>query len=125
MKYNPNVSPDATDWLAMSEDQRMGLVCNYYESAGVPLADLQVQAATQAVVETYLAMGVTAASRALGRLLAGGLTRHEATGAIGSVLDGFSGELTSGPRPDFNRRLYAALDALSATDWKAGRGGTR
>jgi hypothetical protein len=125
MMYNPNISPKATEWLAMSEDERMGLVCKYYESTGTPLTELKVHAATQSVVETYLATEVAAASSALDRLLAGGLTRQEATGAIGSVLEGFSSELTSGPRPDFNRRMYAALDTLSATDWKASAGGTR
>ncbi|MBC8008056.1 MAG: hypothetical protein H7X76_08435 [Prolixibacteraceae bacterium] len=91
MTYDPNAAPDAAQWLALGEDERMRLVCSYYESVGTPSADLQVHVAVQPVVETYLAMGVVAASRALDRLLAEGLTRHEATNAIGNVLESFSG----------------------------------
>jgi hypothetical protein len=119
MRYDPNVAPDASQWLALSEDERMRLVYTHYEAAGKPRADVQVQAAVQAVVETYLAMGVGSASRALSRLQADGLTRLEATNAIGHVLDSFSRELTCGPGSEFNGRMNAALDALSAAGWKA------
>jgi hypothetical protein len=118
--YDPTVSPNAAAWLAIDETQRIELAREYHRRARINLPSLDAHAAAHAIVETQLAEGVPAATNALQRLLAGGLDRHEAVHAIGSVLMAHIWNLTNEPRPegDPNVPYFAALDGLTPASWR-------
>ena len=121
--YDPEATPDATEWLALAESERMRLTRAHHRASGVKLPNAKVHAAVHVVVENQIATGFGPTCRAMERLQTQGLTRHEATHAIGTVIASFSHELTTAPQPDFNKRMHAAIDALSAEQWKNMAGG--
>jgi hypothetical protein len=121
--YDPEATPDSAEWLALAESERMRLTRTYHRASGVKLPNAKVHAAVHVVVENQIAAGFAPTCRAMERLQAQGLTRHEATHAIGSVIASFSYELTTAAQPDFNKRMYAAIDALSAEQWNSMAGG--
>jgi hypothetical protein len=36
-RYDPDIPPDASDWLALDEDERLILVEDYHRDARIPL----------------------------------------------------------------------------------------
>lgn len=121
MDYDASRSPDPADWLAAAEDTRLAAVERHHlgltTHARMPRPRLH--AALHLVVESQLAAGEPPeARRALERLLAGGLDRHEAVHAIGLVVSDVTSAAMDGRR--FDARLYAAeLDALTPERWRA------
>ncbi|BCB27870.1 hypothetical protein SKTS_27560 [Sulfurimicrobium lacus] len=88
-RYDPEVTPDPAEWLALDEGERIQLVEAFHREARIPLpkSARALHAAIHAVVENQLAMDDQAIVRdTLQRLLEDGLTRHDALHAIGSVL---------------------------------------
>ena len=119
-KYDPNQEPNAARWLALDELDRIGLVSEYHRRAGESYPGVRAHAAAHAVVETQLAEGVPPVRSALGRLISGGLDRHEAIHAIASVLMGQVWALANKPSAagDPNDRYLTALDALTVESWR-------
>lgn len=117
MRYDPDVSPSARQWLALDESERMALV---EQSHDATLPNLRVHAAIHATVETQIAMTLPSVVDALTRLQAQGLDRHDAIHAIGSVLAGHMWEMLrdNAPAGDSNTEYFAALDRLSAESWR-------
>ena len=118
--YDPNHAPAASDWLAIDEDARLGLVSAFHAGDDVPLPSARLHAAIHVVVENQLAIGEVIVVDTLARLRGEGLSRHEAVHAIGSVLAerlvaALRGELTSETLPT---AYLKSLQSLSAEDWK-------
>ncbi len=81
-----------------------------------------MHAVVHAVVETQLALNEPASVReAFARLMGGGLQRHKAIHAIGSVLAEYLFDALKGnrSRPDFNETYAQAVSTLTAASWRA------
>ena len=119
-RYDPLEAPEAQEWLALDEKERIDLVLNYHCKARIRLPNAKVHAIVHAMVETQIALGdETPARRAVQRLINEGLDRHEAIHAIGWVLVEFMSDLIDEPesRAEPNAPYFAALEQLTAEDW--------
>ena len=117
MHYDPNVSPSASQWLALDEGQRMAIVEQSHDAA---MPNLPLHVAIHAAVETQIALELPSVVDAAARLRTQGLDRHDTIHAIGAVLAGHMWEMLradpSGGDP--NTEYFAALDQLSAESWR-------
>ena len=87
MRYDPDKDPEPKAWLALDETQRIALVTDWHHKAGIDLPRLGAHAAAHVAIESQLALGDPPSIRAtLERLMAAGLSRHEAIHAIAGVL---------------------------------------
>ena len=121
-RYDPSQAPDAAEWLDLDELERVLLVEHYHSRARVDLPDLKLHATIHVIAEDQLASHDEVVVRALARLIEGGLTRHEAIHAIGSVVaEQIYDLLNLGETPEASRaRYYAAIERLTAADWRNG-----
>ena len=119
-RYDPDVSPDPSTWLAIDEHERMDLIRQYHRRRKIRLPNVEAHAATHVIVENQLAERLPSAVDALSRLLAGGLDRHDAIHAIGCVLMDHMSNLISKPKieGDPNKPYFDALDALTVESWR-------
>ncbi len=121
MDYDGDRAPDPGEWLDADETERIAAVEAHHravrEHARMPRPRLH--AAVHAVVETQLASGAPAETRrALERLLAGGLPRHEAVHAIGLIVANATAAALDGRA--FDAGDYAReLEALTAERWRS------
>lgn len=124
--YDPEVSPDASDWLDLDEDERIILVEEYHRDARLPLpkAARRLHATIHAVVENQVALADEPVVRALTRLRNEGLSRHDAIHAIGSaVAEQIYDLLKVKDAPEVARtRYYAAIERLTAARWRKNDG---
>ncbi|MGQ0508427.1 MAG: DUF1841 family protein [Myxococcaceae bacterium] len=116
MDYDPQRSPDAKAWLAQDEAARVKLCEAAHESPPEwhpPIKSPRLHAAVHAVVENQVALGQPPQTRAaLERLMAQGLSRHEAVHEVGTVVSQLLLDLVQKKQP-FNPTVYAeALDGL-------------
>jgi hypothetical protein len=121
--YDPNTSPEPTDWLQAHEDERIELVSTYHRRSKIELPNAQLHAVVHVVVENQIALGEDIVVSTLGRLQAEGLTRHDALHAIGSVLAENLYELMqdeAGATNEPYRRYLNRLKQLTAENWRAG-----
>lgn len=122
-RYDPFDAPAPGDWLDLDETERIDLVQRYHRRARIRLPNARVHAAFHVIVENQIALGEQTVLRTAQRLLAEGLNRHEVIHAIGSVLAGHLFDLTrqsapSTPEADDNQRYNAALERLTADNWR-------
>jgi len=123
-EYDPFTAPDAEEWLALDEQERVDLVENYHRRKRIRLPSSTVHAIIHAVVENQIALGEQVPIRTLQRLMSEGLDRHDAIHEIGSVLIVHLNELmrqveaetTSDADP--NAPYYAELERLTAKSWR-------
>jgi hypothetical protein len=118
--YDPHAAPDPKEWLALDEDDRLGLVRRYHERAGIPLARVDLHSIAHVVVENQIALGDEfPVERTLRRLMAEGLDRHDAVHAIGSSFVMSMHDFAEEPVPnvDPNLAYFAELERLTAADW--------
>ncbi len=119
MHYDPNKLLDAAEWLALDEGEQQLLVERYHKRARIRLPSRRVHAIIHAAIETQVAEGHAAASRALKRMMANGLDRHDAIHAVGSVMTKHMFDIMKHGQ-SFDENAYARdLDALSAQRWRA------
>ena len=86
--YDPDVGPDPVHWLSLEEAERLRQTKDYHRRHDPSLAEPEIHAAVHVVIENQIATGYEAPTQgALERLMAEGLTRHEAVHALGSVPD--------------------------------------
>jgi len=120
-RYDPEIGPDATEWLALDEDERLLLVEGYHRDARVPLprGARRLHAAMHAIVENQLAAKDEPVVRARSRLMKEGLSRHDAIHAVGSlVAEQIYDLLKLKDAPETARaRYYAAVERLTAAEW--------
>ncbi len=124
-RYDPDVAPDPTEWLALDESERMLLVERHHRDARIPLPKRarSVHAVIHTAVENQLALDdQTIVRETLERLTRDGLTRHQALHAIGSVLIEYLNDLARSKTPsaDAHAPYYAALQQLTVDRWRDG-----
>jgi hypothetical protein len=107
----------------MDEQERIQLVEQYHRRAGIRLPNVTAHAVIHAIIENQIALGdELPVRRTLQRLMSEGLDRHDALHAIGSVLALHMSDLASRPKAvskaDPNDAYYAALERLTAEDWR-------
>jgi len=120
-RYDPDVAPRPSAWLALDEGERLLLVERYHEREDPELPNVRLHSCIHVMVENQLAEGFAASRAAFERVRKGGLTRHNAIHAVGSVvaehvvklLDEGKGE------GDPNVALERALNELTAEKWLA------
>ena len=120
-RYNPLEEPDAEEWLAMGETQRLVLVEDYHRRARIRLPNLKVHANFHAIVENQAALGdEIPVRRTLARLMEEGVDRHEAIHAVASKLATHVNALLRGPATssDPNAPYFAALEKLTIKSWR-------
>ena len=121
--YDPDRSPDAAEWLAIDEQERIALVEAFHISASIQLPSLTAHAAFHAMVENQLAAQHPPVVRAMARLAKQGLSRHDCVHAVSWVLAQHFHELmtatTSEPTAVVQARFDAAVERLTAAGWRA------
>lgn len=122
LHYNPAHAPDPEQWLALDEHERIMLSEAHHRRARIRLPNATLHATFHAVVENQIAQGLESVVRAMARLKAQGLSRHDAVHAIGSVCAGhLFGELQSNDpagAATIAARYDAAVERLSAQAWR-------
>jgi len=117
--YDPSRNPNAEEWLALGEGERIELVRAFHRRQKIVVPRLDAHAVVHAIVENQIAEGFPAAEATLVRLQSEGLDRHDAVHAIGSVLlehmQKLVNESPSGGDP--NASYVAALEELTADAW--------
>jgi len=122
-KYDPERTPDAAQWLALDEQERIVLAKKYHRQARVELPNIELHAIIHAIVENQIAEGHAPVTRAMSRLTSTGLSRHEAIHAVGSVLaehlfGAFKGDPAGGnPTAGYDDEV----ERLTAKSWLRGR----
>jgi hypothetical protein len=119
-RYDPLEAPDAQEWLALDEQERIDLVLNYHRKARIRLPNAKVHALVHAMVETQIALeDETPARRTAQRLMDEGLDRHEAIHAIGWVLIEFMSDLMDEPESSAEPTPLILLHS-NGSQWKIG-----
>lgn len=122
LRYDPLVAPDAAQWLAHAEELRLEAVVAYCEAHEPDLPNVRLHASFHAVIENQIALGdQIPVAVTVRRLMAEGLSRHEAIHAIGTCLadhiyGAFQGDESE---PDPQARYFNAVTALTASAWRA------
>ena len=120
-RYDPLEAPDPEEWLELDEQERIDLVREYHRRAGIHLPNEKLHATLHAIVEAQIALKEeTPAGRIAQRLIGEGLDRHDAIHAIGMVLaeDIYDVLKTTKLDTDPNAPYFAALERLTAEDWR-------
>jgi hypothetical protein len=117
--YDPESAPDAAEWLALEEDERVDRISAYHRRAKVKLPNRQVHAVLHSVVENQIAEEMQTVRETVVRLQKEGLSRHDAIHAVGSVLVGrLHALMQEGARAPFEVEAYfRELRALTAEGW--------
>lgn len=120
-KYDPDVAPLASEWLALDEGERLLLVERYHEREDPELPNVRLHASIHVIVENQLAEGFPASRAAFERVRKGGLSRHDAIHAVGSVVAEHLAKLLDAGKGegDPNVALERALNELTAEKWLA------
>jgi ATP/maltotriose-dependent transcriptional regulator MalT len=118
--YDADRAPEPAAWLAADEGERLAAVEAHHRTLTSHAAQPKprLHAAIHLVVEGQLATGdPPEARRALERLVAGGLPRHEAVHAIGLLVADAVGSALNGRR--FDAAGYAReLDLMTVERWR-------
>jgi Protein of unknown function (DUF1186)/SEC-C motif len=126
--YDPLEDPDPEQWLMMDEQQRIDLVLEYHQVAGISLPNERLHAVLHVVAENQIADDELPVRHKLQQLMSEGLDRHDAIHAIGSVIAGHiyhlmreadedsqTGKTASDRDP--NEAYFAELERLTANSW--------
>jgi hypothetical protein len=123
-RYDLLEAPEPGEWLSLGESERIRLAQDYHRRARIRLPNIKAHTIFDAVVENQIALGdEIPVRRTLVRLMGEGLDRHEAIHAIGLALSDHIYDLLLGPehKTDPNEPYYAALDRLTAEQWRRSR----
>lgn len=118
--YDPFKAPDAEQWLATDEAERIRLVLDYHTRTGVELPNADMHAMLHVAVENQIALAdETPVQLKARQLMMQGLDRHQTIHAIASVLikylyDAGHERMAAG---DPGQSYYAALRRLNARKW--------
>jgi hypothetical protein len=121
--YNPDHAPNPEEWLGLDEQIRTHLVEKYHRANRIKLPDVQAHAVIHAVVENQIAENLEPVVRAMSRLAAEGLSRHESIHAIGATLTKYLYQLlkASADEKPAEPVYLAAVDRLTAQGWLGGK----
>ena len=110
IKYDASRQPDPHQWLAASESERIEVVREYHRHLVEPHPDLpdpQLHASIHTIVENQVALGdETPVLATVARLMADGLSRHEALHAVGFVLASHMADVARGDFPESSNTEY-------------------
>ena len=119
--YDPNISPDPTNWLLLEEQERINQAAKYHRKRGIRLPNTNAHATFHAIIENQIASNDEPIVRAMGRLRSQGLDRHDSIHALAWVLSQHLFEQMNANVPDgpevMNSRYYAGVERLNAKDW--------
>jgi hypothetical protein len=118
MRYDPADAPIPSAWLEADESERLDAILRYHKRAKAHGGNLRAHSAIHTAVENQLAEGHDAAVRAMTRLEAEGLDRHDAVHAIGSVVAKQIYAMLQQRRPHDSAEYAAQLAALTAESWR-------
>lgn len=120
-RYDPEIAPNPTAWLALDEQVRIDIIRAYHRKARIKPPRLQVHAVFHTIIENQIAQRLEPVVRALARLTSDGLSRHDALHAIGCVLSDHLVELSKADTEDTpeaaNSRYFAAVERITAKLW--------
>ena len=119
LKYDPEQSPNVSEWLALGEQERIDLALQFHKSARIKIPSAIAHASIHVIVENQIAENVEPVVRAMSRLQREGLSRHDALHAVASVLAEHIHEvLTTEDGASVPNEIYfAAVERLSAKGW--------
>ncbi|NOY85974.1 MAG: hypothetical protein GXP52_01570 [Deltaproteobacteria bacterium] len=120
--YDPEIEPESEMWLKADEPERVNAVLQYCEAGEANLPNVLLHAQIHAMVETQTAMGdEIPVAGTLRRLVADGLSRHEAIHAVGWVLSRHGFDVMKGHTAgaDPNSRYFEDLRKFTAAQWHA------
>lgn len=86
MRYDPNIAPNAPEWLELDEGQRIAAIEGHHKLAGIRSGNATVHAGVDAAVETQLAEGMPVTVETLDRLLGEGMARADAIHLLASAI---------------------------------------
>lgn len=119
--YNPDIQPNAEDWLALDEQARLSLVRKFHRRAKIELPNVEAHAIFHTIIENQVALGVESVMRAIPRLMQQGLSRHDAVHAVASVLAEHMHEQATETTEDSVEvaaaRYDAAVERLTVDGW--------
>ena len=128
-RYDPEIAPDPSEWLALDEQERIQLAEVHHRFARIKLPNAKVHAVFHAIVENQVAEGLEPVVRAMARLQREGLSRHDALHAIGSVSAEHVFEAMKLKDQDAastaQARYNAAVERLTARSWREEYGSER
>ena len=121
-RYDPKHASDPAEWRALDEQVRIQLAEEHHRVARIKLPNLKAHAVFHAIVENQLAENLEPVVRAMARLTAEGLSRHDALHAIASVLaEHMHGLLNAKADANNSQAIYnAAVERLTAKGWRGG-----
>jgi len=118
-RYDPENSPNSTEWLALDEDQRLLMIERYHQQRGEYGESLQMHSIMHSVVESQLAEETEPVKDALLRLRKDGLSRHDAIHAVGSVLAEYIWEMMNKDEVEaVNEEYFDRLSQLTKRSWR-------
>lgn len=119
--YEPSKTPNAEEWLALDESEKIALVQEFHRREMIQLPNHSAHAAVHSIIESQLAEGYSAAAATLARLQSDGLDRHEAVHAMGSLLMEHARDPMNRSRSaKESEQLYVnALKELTADSWRS------
>ena len=121
-RYDPDRAPNPEQWLALDEQVRIQLAEEYHRVKRIKLPNGKAHAVFHAIVENQIAENLESVVRAMARLTAEGLSRHEAIYAIASVLAEHINDLFNAKADEkHSAAIYgAAVERLTARGWHGG-----
>ncbi len=118
--YDPDVSPDPDLWLVPDESEQEDVVMQYCMANETDLPDVYLHAHIHMAVETQVAMGdEIPVAETFRRLVADGLSRHEAIHAVGWVLSQHMHDAVQNPTEgaDLVTQYYENLRKFTVAQW--------
>ena len=119
LKYDPEQTPNASEWLALGEQERIDLASQFHKATRIKIPNAIAHASIHVIVENQIAENIEPIVRAMSRLQREGLSRHDALHAVASVLAEHIREVlatadgTSVPTESY----FAAVERLNAKGW--------
>lgn len=123
-KYQPSRCPNAQEWLALGEFERVYLVREFHvdTNASVPEDAMDLHASIHVIVENQIAMEYMPVPATIDKLIRQGLDRHEAIHAVGAIVSENIYDLTAGNEKSWDRNKYRRrLVKLTAKRWRKGK----
>lgn len=121
-RYDPEIPPDPIEWLALDEGKRLLIIEGFHHAARVEIPSAKAHAVMHLIVESQIAGGLESTTRAMRRLRAEGLSRHDALHAIGTVVSEHIFEAINANEPESAKSadiIYnAAVERLTAKEWR-------
>lgn len=122
LSYDPEIPPEPRAWLKIPEGKRLLLMRDAHREDGLEPDALMMHASVQVMVENQIAMRIACVVRAMARLQAEGLCRHDALHAVATVLSehlwNVSEAETVGGPPVTSDKYHEAIEKLSAASWR-------